>query len=45
MSPTIDSAAPAQELPLVEAGLLPERYGEPMQAELYRRIHPCSYPM
>jgi SAM-dependent methyltransferase len=44
MSPTIDSAAPAEELPLVEAGLLPERYGEPMQAELYRRIHPLLVP-
>jgi SAM-dependent methyltransferase len=44
MSPTIDSAAPAQELPLVEAGLLPERYGEPMQAELFRRIQPLLVP-
>jgi SAM-dependent methyltransferase len=40
MSPTIDSAAPAQELPLVHAGVLPERYGVPMQAELFRWIQP-----
>src|SRR4051794_17595279 len=40
MSPTIDIDAPAEELPLVRAGRLPERYAEPMQAELYRRIQP-----
>ncbi len=40
MSPTIDSAAPAQELPLVQAGVLPERYAEPMQLELLRRLKP-----
>lgn len=44
MSPTIDSAAPAQELPLVEAGVLPERYGEPMQLELLRRVKPLLVP-
>jgi SAM-dependent methyltransferase len=44
MSPTIDSTAPAQELPQVEAGLLPERYGVPMQAELARRIQPLLVP-
>jgi 2-polyprenyl-6-hydroxyphenyl methylase/3-demethylubiquinone-9 3-methyltransferase len=44
MSPTIDSTAPAQELPLVRAGVLPERYGEPMQAELFRRIQPLLVP-
>jgi SAM-dependent methyltransferase len=44
MSPTIDSAAPAQELPQVEAGVLPERYGVPMQAELFRRIEPLLVP-
>ena len=44
MSPTIDIAAPAQELPLVRAGVLPERYAEPMQAELFRRIQPLLVP-
>jgi SAM-dependent methyltransferase len=44
MSPTIDSAAPAQELPLVQAGVLPERYAEPMQLELLRRVKPLLVP-
>jgi SAM-dependent methyltransferase len=44
MSPTIQSGAPAQELPLVRAGVLPERYGEPMQEELFRRIQPLLVP-
>jgi SAM-dependent methyltransferase len=44
MSPTIQSGAPAQELPLVRAGVLPERYGEPMQEELLRRIQPLLVP-
>ncbi|MDX6615651.1 MAG: hypothetical protein QOD60_742 [Solirubrobacterales bacterium] len=44
MSPTIDIDAPAQELPLVRAGRLPERYAEPMQTELYRRIQPLLVP-
>jgi SAM-dependent methyltransferase len=44
MSPTIDSAAPSQELPLVEAGVLPKRYGVPMQAELADRIQPLLEP-
>jgi SAM-dependent methyltransferase len=44
MSPTIESGAPAQELPLVRAGVLPERYGEPMQEELFRRIQPLLVP-
>ena len=44
MSPTIDSSAPAQELPLVRAGVLPERYAVPMQAELLRQIGPLLVP-
>jgi SAM-dependent methyltransferase len=44
MSPTIDGAAPAQELPQVQAGVLPDRYGVPMQAELFRRIQPLLVP-
>ena len=44
MSPTIDSAAPAQELPLVQAGVLPDRYAEPMQLELLRRVKPLLVP-
>lgn len=44
MSPTIESGASAQELPLVRAGVLPERYGEPMQSELFRRIQPLLVP-
>jgi SAM-dependent methyltransferase len=44
MSPTIESGAPAQELPLVRAGVLPERYGVPMQTELLRRIEPLLVP-
>jgi SAM-dependent methyltransferase len=44
MSPTIESGAPAQELPLVRAGVLPERYGEPMQEELFRRVQPLLVP-
>jgi SAM-dependent methyltransferase len=44
VSPTIDSATPAQELPLVREGVLPERYGVPMQAELFRRAQPLLVP-
>lgn len=44
MSPTIESGAPAQELPLVRGGLLPERYAEPMQEELFRRVQPLLVP-
>ena len=44
MSPTIEQDAPAEELPLVRAGLLPDRYAEPMQAELYRRVQPLLVP-
>lgn len=44
MSPTIEGGAPAQELPLVRAGVLPERYGEPMQEELFRRVQPLLVP-
>jgi len=44
MSPTIERGTPAQELPLVRSGVLPERYGEPMQAEFLRRIDPLLVP-
>jgi SAM-dependent methyltransferase len=44
MSPTIEAGAPAQELPLVRAGKLPQRYAEPMQEELLRRIKPLLVP-
>jgi SAM-dependent methyltransferase len=44
MSPTIESDAPAEELPLVRAGKLPERYGEPMQAAMFRRVQPLLVP-
>jgi SAM-dependent methyltransferase len=44
MSPTIQSGAPAQELSQVRAGVLPERYGEPMQEELFRRVQPLLVP-
>jgi SAM-dependent methyltransferase len=44
MSPTIERGAPAHELPLVRAGVLPQRYGEPMQEELFRRVQPLLVP-
>jgi SAM-dependent methyltransferase len=44
MSPTIDITVPAQELPLVRKGLLPERYGVPMQTELFTRVQPLLVP-
>lgn len=44
MSPTIDIDAPAEELPLVRQGRLPERYAEPMQAEFFRRVQSLLVP-
>ena len=44
MSPTIQAGAPAEELPLVEAGLLPERYGRQMQDEFFARVQPLLVP-
>jgi SAM-dependent methyltransferase len=44
MSPTIDVGAPAQELPLVESGQLPDRYARAMQDEFYARSRPFLVP-
>jgi SAM-dependent methyltransferase len=44
MSPTIDPGAPAEERPLVESGLLPERYAHPMQEEFFARARPFLVP-
>jgi SAM-dependent methyltransferase len=40
MSPTIEIDAPAEELPQVQAGVLPDRYARSMQAEFFRRVQP-----
>jgi SAM-dependent methyltransferase len=40
LSPTIDAQAPAEELGDVRAGLLPARYGHPMQAVFMQRLRP-----
>lgn len=40
MSPTILAGEPAHELPDVQAGYLPARYGEPMQATFLDRVTP-----
>jgi SAM-dependent methyltransferase len=40
MSPTIEPGAPAEELPLVESGLLPDRYARQMQDEFFERARP-----
>jgi SAM-dependent methyltransferase len=44
MSPTIEVGAPAQELPLVESGRLPNRYARSMQDEFYARARPFLVP-
>jgi SAM-dependent methyltransferase len=44
MSPTIDPGAPAQERPLVDSGLLPERYARQMQDEFFARARPLLVP-
>jgi SAM-dependent methyltransferase len=44
MSPTIEVGAPAQELPLVESGVLPARYARPMQDEFFARARPLLVP-
>ena len=44
MSPTIEDGAPAEELPLVESGLLPNRYARPMQHEFLARVRPLLMP-
>jgi SAM-dependent methyltransferase len=40
VSPTIEIGAPAEELPLVDAGLLPDRYARQMQDVLFARLKP-----
>jgi SAM-dependent methyltransferase len=42
--PTIEIDAPAEELSLVDAGLLPGRYARPMQEELLARVGPLQVP-
>jgi SAM-dependent methyltransferase len=44
VSPTIEVGAPAEELPLVQAGLLPERYRRQMQDEFFARVKPLLVP-
>jgi SAM-dependent methyltransferase len=44
VSPTIQAGAPAEELPLVDAGLLPDRYAHQMQDELFARVQPLLVP-
>jgi SAM-dependent methyltransferase len=44
VSPTIEPGAPAEELPLVESCLLPDRYARQMQDELYARARPLLVP-
>ncbi|HEY1237538.1 MAG TPA: class I SAM-dependent methyltransferase [Solirubrobacterales bacterium] len=44
MSPTIEVGAPAEELPLVESGVLPDRYARQMQDELFERARPLLVP-
>jgi SAM-dependent methyltransferase len=44
MSPTIEAGAPAEELPMVESGLLPDRYGRQMQDEFFERVRPLLVP-
>jgi SAM-dependent methyltransferase len=44
VSPTIEAGAPAEELPLVDAGLLPDRYARQMQDELFARVQPLLVP-
>ena len=44
VSPTIETGAPAEELPMVDGGLLPKRYARPMQDELFARAQPLLVP-
>jgi SAM-dependent methyltransferase len=44
MSPTIDVSGPAEELPMVRAGLLPDRYAHQMQEEFFARARPLLVP-
>jgi SAM-dependent methyltransferase len=44
MSPTIEFGAPAEELPLVESGRLPDRYGRQMQDDFFERVRPLLVP-
>ena len=44
VSPTIEVGAPAEELPLVESGLLPDRYARQMQDEFFARARPLLVP-
>jgi SAM-dependent methyltransferase len=44
MSPTIEAGAPAEELPLVESGVLPERYAGQMQEVFFDRARPLLVP-
>lgn len=43
MSPTVRDE-PAQELPAVESGMLPERYGQAMQTTFLERVRPLLKP-
>jgi SAM-dependent methyltransferase len=40
VSPTIEIGAPAEEMPMVEAGVLPARYARQMQDDLFVRAQP-----
>jgi SAM-dependent methyltransferase len=44
MSPTIEAGAPAEELPLVKSGQLPDRYARQMQDEFFARARPLLVP-
>jgi SAM-dependent methyltransferase len=44
VSPTIEAGAPAEERPLVESGMLPDRYARQMQDELFARAKPLLVP-
>ena len=44
VSPTIEAGAPAEELPLVQAGVLPDRYARQMQDEFFARAEPLLVP-
>ena len=44
VSPTIEAGAPAEELTLVDAGVLPRRYARQMQDELFERARPLLIP-
>jgi SAM-dependent methyltransferase len=44
MTPTIEVGGPAEELPLVKSGILPDRYARQMQDEFFARARPLLIP-